>query len=84
MSIEDENERLGAEYRAALRRAQECEEFWRANPIAYTLAEGARVPATSLGVLLEAGEHGTPDEAWGEAMAAVDRWRAFRAAHGMP
>jgi hypothetical protein len=84
MSIEEEDERLGAEYRAALGRAQESEEFWRANPIAYTVAEGARVPATPLGVLLEAGEYGTPDEALAEAMAALDRWRAFRAAHGMP
>ena len=84
MSVEDESERLGAEYRAKLRRAQECEEFWRANPIAYTVAGGAHVPATSLEVLLKAGEYGTPDEAFAEAMAALDRWRAFRAAHGMP
>jgi hypothetical protein len=84
MSVEEESERLGAEYRAALRRAQDCEEFWRANPIACALVPGARDPATSVETLLEALDHGTPDQRWHEAMAALDRWRAFRAAHGMP
>ena len=84
MSVEWENERLGSEYRAALRRAQECEEFWQANPIAYSVAQGERIPQTPPAVLLEAIDCGTPDEAWGDAMAALYRWRAFRAAHSMP
>ena len=47
MDIETENERLGAEYRSALKRYEESVGFWNANPIAYSVGPGQRVPATS-------------------------------------
>jgi hypothetical protein len=84
MTIEDESERLGVEYRSALKRYEESVAFWNANPIAYSVAPGQRVPVTSFQVLLEADRRGTPDETCREAMAALDRWRSFRAAHGLP
>ncbi len=84
MSIEDESQRLEAEYGKALERYQESVAFWNANPIAYSVGPGQRVPTTTFEVLLEADRRGMPDETCREAMDALDRWRAFRAAHGMP
>jgi hypothetical protein len=84
MDVGTESGRLGAEYRAALKYAQECEVFWHANPIVYSVGDGQRLPATQLAVYGRAAEYSTPDQAWRRAMAALDRWRAFRAAHGMP
>jgi hypothetical protein len=84
MDSERDSERLGVEYRSALKRYEESVAFWNANPIAYSVGPGQRVPATSFEVLLEADRRGTPDEAWGEAMGALARWRALRSAHGMP
>ncbi len=84
MDIEAESERRGAEYRSALKRHEENVAFWKANPIAYSVGPGQPVPATRFEVLLEAGRRGTPDETWRAAMAKLDDWRAYRAAHGMP
>ena len=84
MDFETENQRLGDEYRTALTRYEESVAFWKANPIAYSVGPGERVPVTTIDVLLEADRRGMPDETCSQAMAALDRWRAFRAAHGRP
>jgi hypothetical protein len=84
MDIEGESDRLGAEYRRALKRYEESVAFWKVNPIAHSVGSGQRVPVTTMEVLLEADRRGTPNETCNEAMAALDRSREFRAAHGMP
>ena len=84
MSFELESQRLENNYHAALTRNEESVAFWRTNPIAYAVGPGERVPVTTIDVLLEADRRGMPDETCREAMAALDEWRAFRAAHGTP
>ena len=73
MDFETESQRLGDEYRSALKRYEDSQAAWQANPLAVSVEE-----------LLALDELGTPHEASREAMAALDRWRAYRAAHGMP
>ena len=73
MDFETESQKLGDEYRASLRRYEASQAFWQANPMTFSVEE-----------FLALDEHGTPDKACREAMAALDRWRAYRAAHGMP
>lgn len=84
MNYEMENQRLGDQYRTAVKRYEESRAFWAENPIAYAVGPGSRTPVTTWDVFVEADKRGTPDETCREAMAALDEWRAFRAAHGMP
>ncbi len=84
MDYELGNQRLGDAYRAALARAKASERFWKANPVAYSVGPGGRIPATTADVLLEAVELGMPDHEYRKAFAALDEWRGFRNAHGRP
>jgi DNA-binding SARP family transcriptional activator len=73
MEVETESQRLEDEYRSALKRYDDSRAAWQADPLAVSVEE-----------LLALDELGPPHEACGEAMAALDRWRAYRAAHGLP
>ena len=73
MDFETESQRLGDEYRSALKRYEDSQVAWQANPLAVSVEE-----------VLALDELGTPDKASREAMTALDRWRAYRSEHGMP
>ena len=73
MDYETLNQQLGDEYRDQLRRAQRADELWK-SPISWT------TEAT----LMEVIAVGTPNEAYSNATASLDRWRAFRAANRQP
>ena len=72
MDVETENQRLRDAYRAMLGEYEACVKFWQANPIVLSAEE------------FVAARFATPDETCREAMAALDRWRAFRFEHDMP
>ena len=78
MDFEIKNELHHAEYRSALKRCDESVPFWNA------ISSGQPVVVTSSEVLSESWPPPTPDQACREAMVVLDRWRAFRATHGMP
>jgi hypothetical protein len=78
LEIQRESERLGARYRRALKGCEESLVFWNG------LGSGQAVSFTAADVLSEGWPPPTPDEASRQAMAELDGWREFRAAHGMP